>query len=98
MRLLAGLLMAVAAFGAAPSLDELDALDGLGGVAVSPDGAQVAYTLTQGRPGERSTGIWVVPSSAIYATDPDDQGDWFDDNKPYRHPTFYEIPEEVGHM
>ena len=39
--------------------------------------------------------IWVVRSSAIYASDPDDQGDWFDDNKPYRHPTFYEIPEEV---
>ena len=42
--------------------------------------------------------IWVVRSSAIHASDPDDQGDWFDDNKPYRHPTFYEIPEEVGHM
>ena len=42
--------------------------------------------------------IWVVPSVAIHASDPDAQGDWFDDSKPYRHPTFYEIPEEVGHM
>jgi ring-1,2-phenylacetyl-CoA epoxidase subunit PaaB len=42
--------------------------------------------------------LWVVPSSQIHASDPDDQGDWFDDNKPYRHPTFYEIPEEVGYM
>ena len=42
--------------------------------------------------------IWVVPSSAIRASDPDAKGDWFDDDKPYRHPTFYEIPEEVGHM
>lgn len=48
----------------------------------------------------RSEGVsvWVVPSSEIHASDPDDSGDWFDDNKPYRHPTFYEIPEEVGHM
>jgi len=42
--------------------------------------------------------IWVVPSSAVVASDPDAQGDWFDDDKPYRHPTFYTIPEEVGHM
>ena len=42
--------------------------------------------------------IWVVPSTAIVASDPDAQGDWFDDDKPYRHPTFYTIPDEVGHM
>jgi ring-1,2-phenylacetyl-CoA epoxidase subunit PaaB len=42
--------------------------------------------------------VWVVPSTQITASDPDESGDWFDDNKPYRHPTFYEIPEEVGHM
>ena len=23
---------------------------------------------------------------------------WFESEKPYRHPTFYEIPDEVGHM
>ena len=42
--------------------------------------------------------IWVVPSTAIFASDPDDQEAWFDSDKPYRHPTFYDIPEEVGHM
>ena len=31
---------------------------------------------------------------------PDDKGELFDPaaDKIYRHPTFYEIPEEVGHM
>ena len=44
--------------------------------------------------------IWVVPSSAITASNPDDKGELFDpaSDKIYRHPTFYEIPEEVGHM
>ncbi len=42
--------------------------------------------------------VWVVPSSAIHASDPDDADAWFDSDKPYRHPTFYEIPDEVGHM
>lgn len=42
--------------------------------------------------------IWVVPSSAIRASDPDAKGDWFDDDKPYRHPTFYDVPEGVAHL
>ena len=42
--------------------------------------------------------LWVVPSTAIHASDPDEADAWFDTPKPYRHPTFYEIPEEVGHM
>jgi len=48
----------------------------------------------------RSEGVsvWVVPSSAIRASDPEAAGSWFENDKPYRHPTFYEIPEEVGHM
>jgi ring-1,2-phenylacetyl-CoA epoxidase subunit PaaB len=46
------------------------------------------------------TSIWVVPSTAIVASDPEAADEWFDPfaDKPYRHPTFYEIPEEVGHM
>jgi ring-1,2-phenylacetyl-CoA epoxidase subunit PaaB len=44
--------------------------------------------------------IWVVPSSAITASDPSDKGMMFEpaESKIYRHPTFYEVPEEVGHM
>src|SRR3954454_20162834 len=44
--------------------------------------------------------IWVVPSTAITASDPVDKGMMFEpaESKIYRHPTFYEVPEEVGHM
>jgi ring-1,2-phenylacetyl-CoA epoxidase subunit PaaB len=44
--------------------------------------------------------IWVVPSSAIVASDPDDKESLFDpaDDKIYRHPTFYELPDAVKHM
>ena len=44
--------------------------------------------------------IWVVPSNAIVASDPADRDVLFEPtaSKPYRHPTFYEVPEEVGHM
>lgn len=44
--------------------------------------------------------IWVVPSREIHASDPDDADAMFEPfgDKPYRHPTFYDIPDEVGHM
>lgn len=44
--------------------------------------------------------IWVVPSSAIVASDPAEKDMMFEPamSKIYRHPTFYEVPEEVGHM
>lgn len=44
--------------------------------------------------------IWVVPSSAITASSPDEKEILFDpaNDKVYRHPTFYEIPPEIGHM
>ncbi len=44
--------------------------------------------------------IWVVPSAAITASDPDLKDETFEPtaSKIYRHPTFYEIPEDVGHM
>jgi ring-1,2-phenylacetyl-CoA epoxidase subunit PaaB len=43
--------------------------------------------------------IWVVESKFITASDPDD-GDMFEaaKTKAYRHPTFYDIPDEIGHM
>lgn len=44
--------------------------------------------------------IWVVPSSEIVASSPADKDIIFDpaNDKAYRHPTFYDIPPEVGHM
>ena len=44
--------------------------------------------------------LWVVPSLAIVASDPGEKDVMFGPtgSKIYRHPTFYEIPDEVGHM
>jgi len=44
--------------------------------------------------------IWVVPSAAIVASDPSDKAMMFEpaESKVYRHPTFYEVPDEIGHM
>ncbi len=44
--------------------------------------------------------IWVVPSAAITASDPADKAMLFEpaESKIYRHPTFYDVPDEVGHM
>lgn len=44
--------------------------------------------------------IWVVPSRQITASSPDEKGPFFDPaaDKVYRHPTFYELPEEVRRM
>jgi ring-1,2-phenylacetyl-CoA epoxidase subunit PaaB len=44
--------------------------------------------------------IWVVPSTAITASQPEDRDELFEpaQDKIYRHPTFYDIPDAVGHM
>ncbi|MDI3338261.1 1,2-phenylacetyl-CoA epoxidase subunit B [Defluviimonas aestuarii] len=44
--------------------------------------------------------VWVVPSAVITASDPDHVDEMFEPtgDKIYRHPTFYDIPDEVGHM
>lgn len=44
--------------------------------------------------------IWVVPSAEITASDPLKKGETFEptSSKVYRHPTFYDIPDDVGHM
>lgn len=44
--------------------------------------------------------IWVVRAADITASDPDDADAMFEPfgEQPYRHATYYEIPEEVGHM
>jgi len=49
---------------------------------------------------QEGVSIWVVPSHTITASEPDDKAAFFEPmaDKIYRHPTFYEIPDEVGHM
>jgi ring-1,2-phenylacetyl-CoA epoxidase subunit PaaB len=44
--------------------------------------------------------VWVVRSSDIVASDPGDKESLFEPtgSKIYRHPTFYDIPDDVGHM
>ena len=44
--------------------------------------------------------IWVVRSSEIVASSPDEKGELFDpaNDKVYRHPTFYHVPDEVENM
>lgn len=49
---------------------------------------------------EEGNSIWVVPSNAIVASDPDKMAENFEPaaDKVYRHPSFYDIPDDVGHM
>jgi ring-1,2-phenylacetyl-CoA epoxidase subunit PaaB len=44
--------------------------------------------------------IWVVASKDITASQPEHKDDMFDpaSDKIYRHPSFYNIPDAVGHM
>jgi ring-1,2-phenylacetyl-CoA epoxidase subunit PaaB len=44
--------------------------------------------------------IWVVPSEQVTASNPDDRESLFDPalDKTFRHPTEYELPDDVAHM
>ena len=43
--------------------------------------------------------IWVVRSTDIVSSDPDKKDEVFSsDDKIYRHPTFYDVPDDIGHM
>ena len=44
--------------------------------------------------------IWVVESKHITASNPQDNGEMFEpaQDKVYRHPTFYDLPDDVKHM
>ena len=44
--------------------------------------------------------IWVVESKHIRASNPENNGELFEpaQDKVYRHPTFYNIPDEIKHM
>ncbi|OUU18010.1 MAG: 1,2-phenylacetyl-CoA epoxidase subunit B [Crocinitomicaceae bacterium TMED45] len=49
---------------------------------------------------QEGVSIWVVPAEAIVASSPDDKEVMFDpaNDKVYRHPTFYKLPDEVNNM
>ena len=49
---------------------------------------------------QEGVSIWVVRSSDIVASDPDEAEALFEParDKVYRHPTFYSIPEEVKNI
>lgn len=59
------------------------------------ENARDAYT----RRGEGCS-VWVVPSAQISASQPEDRGAFFDpaDDKIYRHPTFYPLPDGIKNM
>lgn len=44
--------------------------------------------------------IWVVKSIDIVASNPEESDSLYEpaDDKVYRHPTFYNIPDEIKHM
>jgi ring-1,2-phenylacetyl-CoA epoxidase subunit PaaB len=43
--------------------------------------------------------IWVVRSSDVHASDPQDREAMFESNdKPYRHATYYDIPDAVKNI
>lgn len=49
---------------------------------------------------QEGVSIWAVPSAAIHASDPADGEALFDpaEDKIYRHPTFYEVPDGVENI
>jgi ring-1,2-phenylacetyl-CoA epoxidase subunit PaaB len=63
--------------------------------AMALENARDVYTRRQ-----EGVSIWVVPSAAITASDPQDSTSLFDPakDKIYRHPTFYDLPVELKHM
>ena len=49
---------------------------------------------------QEGSSIWVVRSDQIVANDPADKAMYFEpaQDKVYRHPTFYALPDSVDHM
>jgi ring-1,2-phenylacetyl-CoA epoxidase subunit PaaB len=64
-------------------------------VAMAMENARDVYTRRM-----EGVSIWVVESKYIHASNPDEAQSLFEPSmdKVYRHPTFYELPDEVGHM
>ena len=59
------------------------------------ENARDVYTRRQ-----EGVSIWVVESKAIHASKPDDAESFYEpaQDKVYRHPTFYDLPDELTHM
>lgn len=59
------------------------------------ENARDVYTRRQ-----EGVSIWVVESKFIHASNPDDAESFYEpaQDKVYRHPTFYDLPDEVNHM
>ncbi|MCW8845387.1 MAG: 1,2-phenylacetyl-CoA epoxidase subunit B [Gammaproteobacteria bacterium] len=49
---------------------------------------------------QEGVSIWVVESGLIHASDPSDKESLFDpaEDKIYRHPTFYDVPDGVENI
>ncbi|MBM4226314.1 MAG: 1,2-phenylacetyl-CoA epoxidase subunit B [Gammaproteobacteria bacterium] len=67
----------------------------------APDGAlalQAARDVYTRR--QEGVSIWVVRADQIIASDPGQKAELFDpmEDKVYRHPTFYQLPDDVNHI
>lgn len=63
--------------------------------AMAMENARDVYTRRQ-----EGVSLWVVESKFIHASNPDDAESFYTpaEDKIYRHPTFYDLPDEVKHM
>ena len=63
--------------------------------AMAMENARDVYTRRQ-----EGISLWVVESKYIHASNPDEAESFFEPaaDKIYRHPTFYDLPDEVKHM
>jgi ring-1,2-phenylacetyl-CoA epoxidase subunit PaaB len=59
------------------------------------ENARDVYTRRQ-----EGVSIWVVESHHIHASNPDEAESFYEPatDKVYRHPTFYDLPDEIQHM
>ena len=59
------------------------------------ENARDVYTRRQ-----EGVSIWVVESKHIAASNPDEAESFYEpaNDKVYRHPTFYDLPDEINHM
>jgi ring-1,2-phenylacetyl-CoA epoxidase subunit PaaB len=59
------------------------------------ENARDVYTRRQ-----EGVSIWVVESKYIHASNPDEAESFYEpaQDKIYRHPTFYDLPDEIKHM